>query len=72
MFFVVIINIADKTNIHEHNNSDGSNFREINDDSFYDDMVNKMMNNNSSRGRKRKACSSVKRTKRFKKGKAKK
>lgn len=72
MFFVVIINTADKKNIPEHNNSDENNCQEICNDSFYDDMVNKMMDNNSLRGRKRKACSSVKRTKRFKKSKAKK
>lgn len=68
----MIINTADKKNIHEHNIGDENNCREIDDDSFYDDMVSKMMDNNGLRGRKRKVCSSVKKTKRFKKGKAKK
>lgn len=72
MFFVVITNTSDQNNMYEHNNSDEYNSQAIDDDAFYNNMVNRMMNSKSIRGRKRKASSSVKRTKRFKKGKAKK
>lgn len=71
-FFVAVINTTEKRNICELNNGDERHCKEIDDDSFYNDMVNRMMCNTNVRGRKRKAGSTVKKTKRLKKGKVKK
>lgn len=71
-FSIEIVSSENKQNIDEDNsNKDGDHCQESSTNSpCYEDMVNRMLE--STRGRKRKANSSSRKPKRFKKGRAKK
>lgn len=67
LHFTAIKRTENEQIVNEENHSSDEYCQEDNID--YDNMVNRMMENKSFRGRKRKANTSTKRTKRFKKGK---
>lgn len=73
ILYIEAIAHIEKQNINEENhenNKDGVEDWHGNDD--YDDMVNRMLENKSSKGTKQKTRYPTKRTKRFKRGKTKK